>query len=70
MSRAAELALGDCQGSVCPCVVTNSLLYNTVPNVRNIVWPANPVLNHSGFRNTNVALFLRAEYFKLLVKTE
>lgn len=56
-SRIGSVALGDCQGSVCLCVVTNSLLYNPVPNVRNIVWPANPVLNHNGFRNNNVALF-------------
>lgn len=36
----------------------------------NAVWPTHAILNHSGFRDNNVAVFLRADYFKLLVATE
>lgn len=36
----------------------------------NAIWPTRAILNHSGFRNNSLAVFLRADYFKLLVATE
>lgn len=36
----------------------------------NEVGPTRAVLNHSDFRNNNLAVFLKVDCFKLLVATE
>lgn len=68
-SRIGLVPLGDCRGSACLCATTNNLLYDPASNMKSIS-PTQPVLNHDCFRSNNVALLLRGDYFKLLVKSE